>query len=170
MHFYKDCIKIQFQVGNNNAEGGKYFDQQISATYYGTKTSISGQFLSDIAKQIDNGIKRESNLMAIQDFLYLFGQGGLPGYSHQMQRISDSLENNKEISYAEVLIEFELDAFPKGGKKQITVNAYERNPQARAKCIEHHEINCQVCGFSFEQTYGEIGKDYIHMHHIKPLY
>ena len=26
-----------------------------------------------------------------------------------------------------------------------------------------------MCGFNFEQTYGEIGEGYIHVHHIKPL-
>jgi len=26
-----------------------------------------------------------------------------------------------------------------------------------------------VCKFNFEETYGEIGKGFIHVHHIKPL-
>lgn len=28
---------------------------------------------------------------------------------------------------------------------------------------------CAVCGFDFYETYGEIGKDFIHIHHLKPL-
>ena len=27
-----------------------------------------------------------------------------------------------------------------------------------------------ACGFDFEATYGEIGKNYIEVHHTKPLY
>jgi len=26
-----------------------------------------------------------------------------------------------------------------------------------------------ACNFNFEKTYGEIGKGYIHVHHIKPI-
>jgi len=26
-----------------------------------------------------------------------------------------------------------------------------------------------VCGFSFESAYGELGRDYIHVHHVLPL-
>lgn len=30
-------------------------------------------------------------------------------------------------------------------------------------------MQCEVCGFIFENTYGELGKDYIECHHIVPL-
>ena len=56
-----------------------------------------------------------------------------------------------------------------GSKKQITVNAYERSSQARQKCIEHYGTKCTICSFDFEKTYGEIGQNFIHVHHVKPL-
>jgi predicted HNH restriction endonuclease len=56
-----------------------------------------------------------------------------------------------------------------GATKTIVVNSYERNPEARRKCIKHHGHTCAVCGFDFGEVYGEIGNDYIHVHHIKPL-
>lgn len=56
-----------------------------------------------------------------------------------------------------------------GAAKTVTVNAYERNPAARAKCLEHHGYACGVCGFNFESVYGELGKNYIHVHHVVPL-
>jgi hypothetical protein len=31
------------------------------------------------------------------------------------------------------------------------------------------DCRCDVCGFSFEETYGEIGKKYIIAHHLKPI-
>lgn len=58
---------------------------------------------------------------------------------------------------------------PEGARKQVIVNAYERNPVARVVCINHYGSNCYVCGFNFEAHYGEIGKGYIHIHHLKPL-
>ena len=36
--------------------------------------------------------------------------------------------------------------------------------------IKIHGVTCQICGFNFEETYGEYGKDYIEIHHIKPLH
>ncbi|MFM6356828.1 MAG: HNH endonuclease, partial [Planktothrix sp.] len=37
------------------------------------------------------------------------------------------------------------------------------------KCIEYYGTNCYVCGFDFENVFGEIGKDFIHVHHLIPL-
>ena len=62
-----------------------------------------------------------------------------------------------------------IKALPEGAKKTIVVNAYERNPKARAMCLAHYGTNCTVCGFSFAQVYGECGAGYIHVHHIKPI-
>lgn len=59
--------------------------------------------------------------------------------------------------------------YVEGAKKQVRVNAYERDPKARKACLAHHGHNCAVCGFNFHARYGEIGKDFIHVHHLKPL-
>lgn len=59
--------------------------------------------------------------------------------------------------------------FKEGATKQVTVNIYERNPAAREECLKIHGYNCKVCGMSFLDTYGEIGRNFIHVHHIKPL-
>lgn len=62
------------------------------------------------------------------------------------------------------------NTYEEGQKYQITINAYERNPDARKKCLEHYGFKCQVCQFDFEETYGELGKNYIHVHHLIPLH
>ncbi|WP_218013519.1 EVE domain-containing protein [Priestia aryabhattai] len=56
-----------------------------------------------------------------------------------------------------------------GIKKSYYVNKYERDPKNRKKAIEMHGLNCYVCGFNFEEVYGEHGRDFIEIHHIKPL-
>ena len=55
--------------------------------------------------------------------------------------------------------------YAEGKTKKVLVNNYERNPIARKKCIEHFGVTCQVCTFDFEKKYGEIGKEFIHVHH-----
>ena len=59
--------------------------------------------------------------------------------------------------------------YHEGATKKISVNAYERNAEARKKCIEHYGYKCAVCAFDFEKIYGDIGKEYIHVHHVIPL-
>ena len=59
--------------------------------------------------------------------------------------------------------------YVEGTSKSITVNAYERNSHARRDCLSKFGYKCAVCQFDFEETYGEIGKEYIHVHHKIPL-
>ncbi len=62
-----------------------------------------------------------------------------------------------------------VQKYREGVTKQISVNVYERNPEARRKCIEHYGTSCCVCQFEFLKFYGQIGEDFIHVHHLKPL-
>ena len=59
--------------------------------------------------------------------------------------------------------------FPEGAKKEVTINAYERSSAARAACIAHYGLSCVVCGFDFEEIYGDLGRGFIHVHHIVPI-
>ena len=50
----------------------------------------------------------------------------------------------------------------------------ERDPKLRKKAIEiflksNKKIFCEVCNFSFEDKYGEIGTGFIEVHHLKPI-
>lgn len=56
-----------------------------------------------------------------------------------------------------------------GAVMQVSVNRYERSPEARNRCIEQYGSICLICGFDFEKTYGELGKGFIHVHHITPI-
>lgn len=60
-------------------------------------------------------------------------------------------------------------AIVEGAMKRVTVNAYERNPVARKACLAAHGHHCAVCGFDFEAVYGDIGRGFIHVHHLRPL-
>jgi 5-methylcytosine-specific restriction protein A len=74
--------------------------------------------------------------------------------------IKESIEISDEV--AKKLVE--------GAKRSITVNAYERNPQARRQCIKRYGAKCVVCDFDFLREYGVIGKGYIHIHHLIPIH
>ncbi len=57
-----------------------------------------------------------------------------------------------------------------GAKKQIVVNAYERDATAKPRCIKRWGCVCVVCDFDFHAVYGDLGKDFIHVHHLRPIH
>jgi 5-methylcytosine-specific restriction protein A len=59
--------------------------------------------------------------------------------------------------------------YTEGAKRQIRVNAYERDPRARRACLAHHGTRCAACDISFSEKYGLLGKGFIHVHHLRPL-
>lgn len=59
--------------------------------------------------------------------------------------------------------------YVEGARKLVRVNAYERNEQARAACVAHYGHACSGCEMTFEASYGILGKEFIHVHHLKPL-
>jgi predicted HNH restriction endonuclease len=63
----------------------------------------------------------------------------------------------------------EPSLYVEGASRRVSVNAYERDEQARRKCIEHHGTKCSVCGFDFSGAYGPEFAGFIHVHHRRPL-
>lgn len=74
---------------------------------------------------------------------------------------SDKWQPQEELGNEEPLVE--------GASFTVRVNAFERNPVARKKCIDHYGTGCAVCGFSFGAAYGSAADGYIHIHHLQPL-
>lgn len=56
-----------------------------------------------------------------------------------------------------------------GALVKVLANKYERNRKARQLCVEKKGYRCAVCGFDFEATYGEVGRRFIHVHHLVPI-
>jgi hypothetical protein len=56
-----------------------------------------------------------------------------------------------------------------GIKKKVLVNKYERDSYGRKKCIEYYGYNCSVCNLLLEDKYGDLAKEFIHVHHIVPI-
>jgi len=111
-------------------------------------------------------------------FTYL-GEGKIVSYEDNFPiennkttiRLIVSLTTEKETIGVQGLLTTDEVTTPEFGKKvSMIVNKWERDPSKRRECLEHYGYDCQICGFSFEKIYGEIGKEFIHVHHIEPLY
>ena len=126
--------------------------------------------------------KRVCVFEVIGPYVYESGAGEILGYSHQRsacltdlnpehlwgkagsavargQNMRWTLAGCSEPATAKDAI------YKEGLRFSIVSTAIERNPVARRKCIEHFGCKCFVCSFEFRQTYGELGGDYIHVHH-----
>lgn len=66
-------------------------------------------------------------------------------------------------------IELEVLGFEEGACQCSLANKYERDKRNRTLCIEAKGCCCSICGFDFEKSYGELGKGFIHVHHIVPV-
>lgn len=119
---------------------------------YDLYTFVMGHTLSEYSEDISR-IKKFSHHLQLR---YLVQEAGVWYACREAQYLPEEL--SASASYSE------------GAKTQILVNAYERDPAARKACLQHHGYRCQGCGFSFEEFYGEAGRNFIHVHHRIPLH
>ena len=64
--------------------------------------------------------------------------------------------------------------FPEGKEVERMHKQRERNALVvtvakRSFKEKHRHLFCQICGFDFEKTYGELGSDFIEAHHTVPI-
>ena len=105
-------------------------------------------------------------------------------HEHGYQGVPRSVRECKEDGLLEFLLHprqivnddvFDVD-YPEDDEKlyegaliTVKANKYERNQKARRECVEKKGYQCLVCGRDFVATYGEIGRNFIHVHHLTPI-
>jgi 5-methylcytosine-specific restriction protein A len=88
--------------------------------------------------------------------------------SQELENVWASFKKSTIFSFPEEIETEQVEIF-EGTVRRISINAYERNPEARRKCIEHYGAICSICQFDFKETYGEVGEGFIHVHHLKQI-
>lgn len=86
--------------------------------------------------------------------------------SHVFQEldINNTSDGKKPISKSS-----NQELMTEGALQELHVTKHERNPQLRRKCIEIYGWKCIACGFDFQERYGDLGKEYIEVHHLFPI-
>jgi 5-methylcytosine-specific restriction protein A len=167
----KDGIKVLTDIGMNENSAVDYvynYSNLIQGKLFTQTTNIYGTeyYLQKIYEE--NGIDGLQNalLSLSQHIDYYEEKSGSSVkkrkevYNRYLKLINQTPE--KTVYPDEVDSEIE---YSEGKTKNVLVNSYERNPIARKKCIEHFGLNCQVCDFNFKDKFGELGKDFIQVHH-----
>lgn len=85
----------------------------------------------------------------------------------QIEKAVEQIENETSLDIPEL-------TSPDGNPVLAKHLIYERNStlinKIKERALARNEmLNCQVCGFSFLEKYGEIGKGFIEAHHKNPL-
>jgi 5-methylcytosine-specific restriction protein A len=91
-------------------------------------------------------------------------RGGLRSLLEEYGKISDS-----ETQYYPEEITHKIENYSEGSLQKVFVNRFERNKKARLECISHYKAICVVCAFDFAKSYSEIGRNFIHVHHLIEL-
>jgi 5-methylcytosine-specific restriction protein A len=61
------------------------------------------------------------------------------------------------------------EGLPEGAVQRVEVNKYERSRINRSICVAAHGSKCMGCSFDFGEKYGQLGRGFIHVHHIFPV-
>ena len=163
---------LESDYGMNRKSAGDYilcYDCMIKGQRFTRTTNTYGTeyYLRQILA--DNGQAGLSNaLSALRQHIDYYEDVGKTNvrtrqriYEEFAELLDSEITNNiypDEVSGKAKLLE--------GKIREVKVNIYERNPKARRQCIEFYGAYCMICGFDFGDTYGEIGKDFIHVHHL----
>ena len=139
----------------------------VTTTFKDTNHSITNLSREEIMKKYHNGeIKKIKLQMDINepytDLISRLRAGIKVLEPYYLLAVSDELGNGYEVLEDD-------QVYYEGSVTTVKVNKYERNQEARRKCIEIHGCQCKICGFNFEKTYGEAGKGLIHVHHVVPI-
>ncbi len=99
------------------------------------------------------------------------GISSIPGYIY----FTDLSKNNTnsavttEKANTKVPPDYSNLKLTEGAIREITTEIKSRNIQVKQAAVKKYGAVCQVCGFVFAEKYGELGKDFIEIHHINPL-
>jgi 5-methylcytosine-specific restriction protein A len=147
-YYYSHLIQGKLFTRTTNGYATEYFLKNIYK-----EDGIKGlqNALLSLSQHIDYYESKSGSLVKKRKEIYL-------EYLRLIDGIDDSSIYPNEVD--------ETNTYAEGKVKQVLVNSYERNPVARKKCIEHYGLNCQVCDFNFKDAYGDLGKDFIHVHHV----
>lgn len=145
----------------------------------GNKYSGYYQFAPDTITLLNEPITKD-DFSSIDSTFKTFNQGSqkksvslLPDIFEIINRKGGGVKNTAfNARLTEEIEEQDIVGLIEGAQKQIIVNAYERNPHARIKCINHYRkrnngrLKCEICGFDFGNVYGDTFADKIHIHHL----
>ena len=118
--------------------------------------------------------------LSSQEELYTIHKGSRDGKNVEVlffkEEYLDKFLNTVLLDGEKSTAEDGLETVYREGNRVIHIGTrYERDKKLREAVIKdfkkkhHGKLFCSICGFDFEKVYGELGKDFIEVHHTVPL-
>ena len=102
----------------------------------------------------------------INQYAYIkYDDKKLAGLKYYIDYLCSKTVNDKPDSAETFKIQDIVEEYEEGSILDCHGSKYERNRKARKECLEYYGYTCRVCGFDFEKQYGEIGHEFIEVHH-----
>ena len=162
VHYKMEVVKVKMIFDQTFEQEPFWTDKD---QYYGGIISFYARFKL-LEEYTDNALSLEH--------LNEHGYEGIPRSVRECkdERLIDFLlhphqivnEDTYDVDYPE-----DDDKLYEGALITVRANKYERSQKARRECVAKKGYQCLVCGKDFEATYGEIGKNFIHVHHLTPI-
>ncbi|WP_245808895.1 HNH endonuclease [Shouchella patagoniensis] len=145
---------IKLQVGTQTFIAKVRVDSQLSARYKMRWETAFTQLLNESSIE-DEGNKLKIVFLKQQDDIYWINLSMIESNVIEADTIAEEIE--------------EYGAQTEGAVVTYYGKRYERDSYNRELAIRIHGSTCVACHFNYEEMYGPRGKDYIEIHHKKPL-
>ncbi|MBM2815052.1 MAG: HNHc protein [Ignavibacteria bacterium] len=138
----------------------------------------------DIIKQVRDFLHTKDSSATLLDahsFLWILGnqmkeiKSNLSGSTFILTSLNDVEKKLQEKDSKQDIVEDDDElAFPEGKEIYNLHKSKERNRELVCKVKDRSlktnaNLPCQICGFSFYDKYGELGKGFIEAHHLFPI-
>jgi len=147
----------KFSQKVRNLKAHNTFERYGFAAYAGGVVTISNAGMTYLNSNMD-----KLRYLLVNDFQWEDLKEGL-------EIVQKSTEDRRTIEIFDESIMIQ-----EGMKKIVETSVYERSSKLRQIAIEYFtkedDIICEACNFSFKKFYGNIGKGYIEIHHVKPVF
>ena len=178
--YYKGSIKLKHFSDKRLSNDPHYFGTAIIGHVYPDESSSKG----DLFATIESFKSFTSPVLAKENNSYLeeipesrkanYWRDGVRQVS---QVVFDRILNKAggsitpiEDRYTDLNdLEVSLESGTEGKQTKRYITVYERDSKLRNAAISIHGYDCVVCGFNFEEAYGDYAKGFIHIHHIVPV-
>jgi hypothetical protein len=81
-----------------------------------------------------------------------------------------------ENAFADILLSlllfilpYNIEAEEEGAVVNTISTTHERSHINRSICLAYHGYSCKACGLNLENQYGDIARQFIHVHHLNPV-
>jgi 5-methylcytosine-specific restriction protein A len=180
--YYKGKLRDKVHLNNRLSPEAHYFGMATVRDIYKDEKSKKNDWYANLKDFIS--FKKPVIAKATDGFLENIPENRLTNYWRDGVRLINAKIYSKIIDLADITENFNIDyneefetsshqtlLIGKEGKQKIVFSTiFERDPRLRTQALLIHGFSCFGCRFNFEKTYGEIGRNFIHIHHTKPLY